>query len=262
MAESTGKHGTGILPVAEEPLGEPAVYGEDRVFAYLHRPATHPSHETAGRGWSALAEAGHPVITIPTAGPGDLGRVFLLAEIAVAVAGWGLQINPFDQPNVQQAKDATDTVLAGYEESGELPAKSPRRRRPPRCARCCWTPRRRTTWRSWPTCEPHATPSTSPPPSCASAIRDATRATTTFGYGPRFLHSTGQFHKGGPRTGRFLQLLHDGPARRRDPGRPLHLHDAQERPGDRRPGHPARAGPAGRARAAARAMTPWARCAP
>ena len=61
------------------------------------------------------------MITIPTTGPGDLGRVFLLAELAVAVAGWGLQINPFDQPNVQQAKDATNAVLEGFSESGELP---------------------------------------------------------------------------------------------------------------------------------------------
>ena len=69
----------------------------------------------------ALAHAGHPVITIPTRGPADLGRVFLLAELAVAVAGWGLEINPFDQPNVQQAKDATKHVLAGYEADHRLP---------------------------------------------------------------------------------------------------------------------------------------------
>ena len=81
--------------------------------------------------------------------------------------------------------------------------------------------------------------------------RRPTKATTTFGYGPRFLHSTGQFHKGGPKTGRFLQLLHDGPAGRRDPGQAIHVHHAQERPGDRRPGDAARARPARRARAPA-----------
>ena len=70
---------------------------------------------------SALAAAGHPLITIPHHGPADLGRVFLLAELAVAVAGWGLQINPFDQPNVQQAKDATKRVLGDYEAKHELP---------------------------------------------------------------------------------------------------------------------------------------------
>ena len=109
----------GILPVAEEPLGEPPVYGDDRVFAHLS-DAGHPQPEVQER-MDALAAAGHPVITIPTHGPGDLGRVFLLAELAVAVAGWGLQINPFDQPNVQQAKDATNAVLAGFAASGELP---------------------------------------------------------------------------------------------------------------------------------------------
>ena len=133
VAESTGKHGKGILPVADEPLGDPSVYGEDRVFAYVtDTGAADPDTEARV---DALAAAGHPVITIPTAGPGDLGRAFLLAELAVAVAGWGLQINPFDQPNVQQAKDATARVLAGYESSGELPAQaSASRRRAARAA--------------------------------------------------------------------------------------------------------------------------------
>ncbi len=86
-----------------------------------------------------------------------------------------------------------------------------------------------------------------------AVIRAATKATTTFGYGPRFLHSTGQFHKGGPKTGRFLQLIHDGPTDVEIPGgRAVHVHYAQERPGDRRPEHAARAGAAGRARTTAR----------
>ena len=119
VAESTGKQGRGILPVAEEPPGEPAAYANDRVFAHL-TDSTSPQPQTQDR-MEALAEAGHPVITIPTGGPADLGRVFLLAESFVAVAGWGLQINPFDQPDVQEAKDATNKVLAGFAESGELP---------------------------------------------------------------------------------------------------------------------------------------------
>jgi glucose-6-phosphate isomerase len=206
VAESTGKHGAGILPVAEEPLGEPSVYGEDRVFAYLpDRGAPDPALQARV---GALADAGHPVITIPTRGPGDLGRVFLLAEIAIAVAGWGLQINPFDQPNVQQAKDATKRVLAEYEARHELPeapdADEAALRRllgdasPP----------------DYVAIMGYVQPSAELDAAVAElrvTIRDATKATTTFGYGPRFLHSTGQFHKGGPRTGRFLQLLHDGP---------------------------------------------------
>ena len=198
----------------------------------------------------ALARRGHPLITIPTRGPADLGRVFLLAELAVAVAGWGLEINPFDQPNVQQAKDATKRVLADYEAEHELPAIADADDGGAARAACS-TRRRRTTSRSWPTASPRPS-STRPPRELREAIRDATQATTTFGYGPRFLHSTGQFHKGGPKTGRFLQLLHDGPERRRDPGRAVHVHDAQERAGDRRPEDAARARAAGRARAPAR----------
>ncbi len=216
VAESTGKHGTGILPVAEEPLGDAEDYGTDRVFAYLPDLRS-PDTETRARV-EALAQAGHPVIIIPTRGPADLGRIFMLAEIATAVAGWGLQINPFDQPNVQQAKDATNTVLAGYETDGELPER--------------------------PDADPHALRAlalggsppdyvaimayTCPTPELDAAIaelrvaiRDVTAVTTTFGYGPRFLHSTGQFHKGGPPTGRFLQLLHDGPEDVSIPGRPF-----------------------------------------
>jgi transaldolase / glucose-6-phosphate isomerase len=207
VAESTGKHGTGILPVAEEPLGDPGVYGEDRVFAYL--PDVGAADAELDARVRRLADAGHPLITIPTAGPGDLGRVFLLAELAVAVAGWGLEINPFDQPNVQQAKDATKRVLADYEARGALPeipdASVPALRSllleaaPPEYVAIM----------------AYAQPSDKLDSAVAElrvAIRGARRATTTFGYGPRFLHSTGQFHKGGPRTGRFLQLIHDGPA--------------------------------------------------
>ncbi len=209
VAESTGKHGTGILPVADEPLGTPGEYGEDRVFAHLPDPSG-PDPRTEER-LDALAAAGHPVITIPTAGPGDLGRVFMLAEIAVAAAGWGLQINPFDQPNVQQAKDATNAVLAELAKGGgDISAQAPPEASEPALAELVL--------------------GASPPGYVAimaytgfsaefdaaaaelrAAIRARTRATTTFGYGPRFLHSTGQFHKGGPPQGRFLQLLHDGP---------------------------------------------------
>jgi len=226
VAESTGKHATGILPVAEEPLGEPGVYGEDRVFAYLS-DVDEPDPALAA-SVRALADAGHPVITIPTRGPGDLGRVFLLSELAVAVAGWGLQINPFDQPNVQQAKDATKRVLAAYESTHKLPA-TPDATRP--------SPSDDAALRA-------LSGDASPPdyvaimgyvePSAGfdAAIADLRitirrgaagrggKATTTFGYGPRFLHSTGQFHKGGPKTGRFLQLLHDGPVDVDIPGAP------------------------------------------
>ncbi len=206
VAESTGKHGTGILPVAEEPLGAPGDYGEDRVFTHLPDPAA-PDPAAEAR-LDALAAAGHPVITIPTGGPLDLGRVFLLAELAVAVAGWGLQINPFDQPNVQQAKDATNRVLAGYEQSGELPEVAAAGEAELRELLLGAEPP------AYVSVMAYLQPSEDFDAAAAElreAVRAATRQTTTFGYGPRFLHSTGQFHKGGPKTGRFLQLLHDGP---------------------------------------------------
>ena len=158
------------------------------------------------------------MFTIPTAGPADLGRVFLLAELAVAVAGWGLQINPFDQPNVQQAKDATNRVLAGYEAEHELPEIADADDAALRALLGDAAPP------SYVAIMGYVQPS--PEFDAAAAelretIRAATRATTTFGYGPRFLHSTGQFHKGGPKTGRFLQLLHDGPEDVEIPGKPF-----------------------------------------
>lgn len=215
VAESTGKRGTGILPVAEEPLGEPSEYGEDRVFAYLC-DLDAPDPALRGRV-DALAEAGHPLLRVPTHGPRDLGRVFMLWEIAVAVAGWGLQINPFDQPNVQQAKDATKRVLAGYESTHQLPSEDGA-----------------DTGALKTLLDPAAPPSyvaimgyVQPSAEFDAAVarlrevlRDHGKATTTFGYGPRFLHSTGQFHKGGPKVGRFLQLLWDGPEDVAIPGAP------------------------------------------
>jgi transaldolase/glucose-6-phosphate isomerase len=215
VAESTGKHETGILPVAEEPLGDPAEYGEDRVFAYL--PDLHaPDAEVEGKV-RALADAGHPVITIPTGGPTDLGRVFLLFEIAVAVAGWGLEINPYDQPNVQQAKDATNRVLADFESRGELPVVADAEDAALHALLDDAGPPHYVAIMGY------LQPSADFDAAVAElrlAIRSATRATTTYGYGPRFLHSTGQFHKGGPKVGRFLQLVHDSPPDVTIPGAP------------------------------------------
>jgi transaldolase / glucose-6-phosphate isomerase len=213
FAESTGKQGTGILPVAEEPLLDPAAYGEDRVFAYL-QDAAEPEVE---QRLQALAAAGHPVFGIPTRGPLDLGRVFLFAEVAVAAAGWGLGINPFDQPNVQQAKDATNRVLAEYETSGKLEQPADAGVEQVRDLTLATAPPEYVALMAY--LQPSAELDLA-----AAELRETimrrTRATTTFGYGPRFLHSTGQFHKGGPPVGRFLQLLHETPPDVAIPGRP------------------------------------------
>jgi hypothetical protein len=205
IAESTGKEGKGILPVADEPLGEPGVYGDDRVFVYLRNVDEPDAGLDAAT--DALADAGHPVASLAVHGATDLGRIFFFAEFATAVAGWVLGINPFDQPNVQEAKDNTQKVLARYSEEGSLPevAESDenglsdllKQAEPPHYVAIMG----------------YVQPSERFDSAIAglrTTIRDATKATTTFGYGPRFLHSTGQFHKGGPKTGLFVQLVHDG----------------------------------------------------
>jgi glucose-6-phosphate isomerase len=201
VAESTGKHGRGVLPVADEPLGAAEEYGDDRVFVHLR-----------GDGDAPL-ETGHPVVSVPVRGPEDLGRIFFFAEFATAVAGWSLALNPFDQPNVQEAKDNTSRALdEGAEEPFAEPADALRTlldgAAPP----------------AYVAIMAYAPPSPELDAAAAelrAAIRAATKATTTFGYGPRFLHSTGQYHKGGAPTGRFLQLVSDAAQDTPVPGKPF-----------------------------------------
>jgi len=215
VAESTGKHGRGILPVADEPLGTRGVFGDDRVFAYL--PDAGSPEPGLDDAMKALAREGHPVITVPTQGPADLGRVFLLWEIAVAAAGWRLQINPFDQPNVQLAKDATKRVLGEFEHRRELPAA------PEASIDDLQTLLDGAAPPEYVAIMGYMQPSEELDAAVAAlrqVIRARGRATTTFGYGPRFLHSTGQLHKGGAPTGRFLQLLHDAAEDVSIPGAP------------------------------------------
>ncbi len=199
IAESTGKHGKGILPVADEPLGAPDAYGSDRTILYLrHEEAPEERHV---EGVDALRAADHPVIIRGIDGPTDLGRIFFVAEFAVAVAGWVLGINPFDQPNVQEAKDSTSRVLeAGTADQPDADDDALRGlleglSDPGYLAILGYVA---------PSADFDAAVT-----ELRAAVRDATRATTTFGYGPRYLHSTGQLHKGGAETGRFLQLIHD-----------------------------------------------------
>ncbi|MFL5780405.1 MAG: bifunctional transaldolase/phosoglucose isomerase [Thermoleophilaceae bacterium] len=205
IAESTGKEGKGILPVAGEPLGEPDTYGDDRVFVHLQQsdaPETGFASEM-----TELAKAGHPVFTLDVAGPEDLGRIFFFAEFATAVAGWVLGINPFDQPNVQEAKDNTAKVLEQWSAEGELPDE------PGADDEGLRTLLQQAEPPHYVAIMGYVQPSERfdrAVDGLRTAIRDATKATTTFGYGPRFLHSTGQLHKGGPKTGVFLQLVHDG----------------------------------------------------
>jgi transaldolase / glucose-6-phosphate isomerase len=199
VAESTGKQGRGIVPVVDEPLSDSVdVYGNDRVFAYRRNP--HEPEEQLDAAIEQLAAAGHPTITLPVHGAADLGRVFFLTEFAVAVAGWALEINPFDQPNVQEAKDNTKRVL----ESGSVPSLAPASDAELRALLADARPPHYVAILGY---LPPSDSVDSAVSGLREAIRAATGAATTFGYGPRYLHSTGQLHKGGPKTGRFLQLV-------------------------------------------------------
>jgi glucose-6-phosphate isomerase len=200
VAESTGKRGRGILPVADEPLGDPEVYGSDRVFAYL-RNGDQPE-ERLDAAVKQLAAAGHPTITLDTSGPVDLGRIFFLSEFAVAVSGWVLEINPFDQPNVQEAKDKTNEVLA----SGSIPEIVPAGDEQLRALLADARPPHYVAVLGY---LPYSEQTDQAIAELRTAIRAATGVAVTFGYGPRFQHSTGQEHKGGAPNGRFLQLVND-----------------------------------------------------
>jgi glucose-6-phosphate isomerase/transaldolase/glucose-6-phosphate isomerase len=204
VAESTGKQGKGVLPVADEPIGPPEVYGDDRLFAYL-RNADEPDEELDAK-MDALAKAGQPVLTLSVHGATDLGRIFFFAEFAVAVGGWAIGINPFDQPNVQEAKDNTDKVLAGYEAEGHLPEVADADDDALRALLADAGPPHYVAVLGY--LEPSARFDRAVV-RLREALRAKTGAAVTFGYGPRFQHSTGQMHKGGPPVGRFLQLVHD-----------------------------------------------------
>jgi glucose-6-phosphate isomerase/transaldolase/glucose-6-phosphate isomerase len=203
LAESTGKDGKGIVPVEGEPLGKPDAYGQDRVFVHIRL-----DREPDDAGVRALEKAGHPVVTLTLRDKLDLGGEFLRWELATAVAGSIIGIDAFDQPNVQESKDNTKKVLTRFKTSGKLPSAetvevgeaAARVRelvggaKPPLYfALMSYSERTRTSERAL--------------ADIRAAIRDARHVATTAGYGPRFLHSTGQLHKGGPREGLFLQLV-------------------------------------------------------
>ncbi|MGI9098271.1 MAG: bifunctional transaldolase/phosoglucose isomerase [Solirubrobacteraceae bacterium] len=215
VAESLGKHGKGIVPVTDEPVAAPEVYGEDRVFSYL-RDSDDPS-ERLDDAIRALAADDQPTVTLSAGGPEDLGRIFFFAEFATAVAGWALGINPFDQPDVQVAKDTTARILADIAAGGELPEPEQAGDDDLRALLGAAGPPDYVAILGFMGPDEEVDAAVA---ELRSAIRDATDAATTFGYGPRYLHSTGQLHKGGPPSGRFLVLVHDGAEDVPIPGRP------------------------------------------
>jgi transaldolase / glucose-6-phosphate isomerase len=230
LAESTGKNGHGLVPVDRESFGDPETYGEDRVFVYLRLESTPDAHQDAAI--KNLEGAGQPVVTISVTDVYSLGQEFFRWEIATAVAGSIIGINPFDQPDVEASKIATKTLTEEYERSGSLPAETPmfeaegvklfaddrnaealnaaignrslisylkahldRLQPGDYFALLAYIEmndqhERKLQW-------------------ARHMVRDAKRVATCLGFGPRFLHSTGQAYKGGPNTGVFLQITCD-----------------------------------------------------
>lgn len=220
IAESTGKDGKGILPVVGEALGTPEVYSDDRIFAYM-KLAGDDTYDTQ---IDALKAAGYPVITLHLDDLYDLGGQFFLWEMATAVAGHRLGIHPFNQPNVEAAKNSARAKIKEYEETGkleELPVAlsedgikvygdvvtdSP--------AEALKTFLDRATNGSYISLHAYVKPdeaTTEALQALQTKLRNTTHMATTVGYGPRFLHSTGQLHKGDAGRGLFIQFMADMP---------------------------------------------------
>ncbi len=232
IAESTGKQDRGIVPVDDEPATLLANYGADRAFCYVRlTDGPDPAQDTRA---AELRQAGHPVIVVPVAQRANLGAEFFRWEIATAVAGAVLGINPFDQPDVEAAKIAARSVTAQYEATGSLPSETPRASQD---GLTLYVPESYA-----PRLAPGAAPATllgwlaahlatlGPGDYFAinaflemnaghqerlqrirARVLSHKKVATTLGYGPRFLHSTGQLHKGGPNRGVFLQLAGGDP---------------------------------------------------
>jgi transaldolase/glucose-6-phosphate isomerase len=225
IAESTGKEGKGIVPVAGEPLGAPQAYGGDRLFVSV---AVEGAGSEAESRLKELEAAGHPVVRRTLTDLYDLGEEFFLWEFATAFAGWRLGINPFDQPNVQESKDATKELLEAFGREGKLQEQSILVADGGLTAyadsEVAGRPRPSTVGDALKTLLAAVKPGDyvalldyfeeTPEherllAELRATLRDATRCAVTTGYGPRFLHSTGQLHKGGPDTGVFIQLTAD-----------------------------------------------------
>ena len=221
VAESTGKNRTGVIPIAGEPVGQPAVYGDDRLFVDV-------------RG--IMSAALRPAVTFAWKDPYAVGGEFVRWEIATAIAGAFLNINPFDEPNVQQAKDATNKLLDEFKSSGGL--SEPTAEITLSGASLMSSRRARTLLNGG---DPtrlltllkagdyfaqlaYVSPASDLLPELErlrAAVRDRLKVATSLGIGPRYLHSTGQLHKGGPNTGVFLLITTGGTGDASIPGQPF-----------------------------------------
>ena len=217
LAESTGKEGTGLIPVANEPIVSPTSYGTDRLFVYL-RLKGDQNRQLDGQ-IAGLARQGHPILTLTLQDRYDLAAEFFRWEVATALAGHLLEIHPFDQPNVQESKDNTARVLETIQSTGRLPIQTTAT-----VGQASTQLKRQCRPGTYVAILAYTTPSSK----MEQAIRSLRRAlvshhhvTTTAGYGPRYLHSTGQLHKGGPKSGLFLQLVDPMIPDLRIPGKPF-----------------------------------------
>lgn len=240
VAESTGKNGHAIIPVDLEPLAAPAAYGDDRLFAYV-RLASEPD-AAQDAAVDALEAAGHPVVRLAMPSKADLGAEFFRWEIATAVAGAVMGIHPFDQPDVEASKVATRALTSAYEESGSLPSEAPvfvdgniaLFADPAHAEVVAAAAGSQPTLASWLGAHlatakrgdyiallAYLERSESHQRAIADMRRrifERTKLATCVGFGPRFLHSTGQAYKGGPNSGVFVQLTCDDAADLAVPG--------------------------------------------
>ena len=240
IAESTGKQGKGIIPVEGEPLASPGLYGHDRVFAYLRLDGD--SNAALDDGVARLEQAGQPVVRVAVANRAQIGQEFFRWEVATAMAGVILNINPFDQPDVEASKVKTRNLMEVVEARGALPPETPlfeeagikvfadenngkilkqagdgaslasslrahlaRAHDGDYCALLAYVARDEANGEAL--------------QDIRTVIRDSKRVATCVGFGPRFLHSTGQAYKGGPNSGIFLQITADHPIDMPVPGR-------------------------------------------
>ena len=203
LAESTSKEGTGLIPIAQEPVLRPRAYGTDRFFVYLKLKGD--KIQTLDQAVQELIKAEQPVFQFDLPDRYDVGAEFFRWEFATAIAGHVLGIHPFDQPNVQERKDNTNRVLETFQSTGRLPEQASSQ--PKEAAQNLSRLLQPGTYLS---VLRYTTPSC-PLEAAVGRLRRALmskhRVATTFGYGPRYLHSTGQLHKGGPNTGIFLELV-------------------------------------------------------
>ncbi len=223
LAESTGKDGRGLVPILDEPLGAPEIYGHDRLFVHVSLAGVRDQQQLDRL--AALEKAGHPVVKIGLEDPYDLGAEFVRWEVATATAGAILGVNPFDEPNVTESKHNTRELLERWGDEGSLGEQAPVAEEGELAA---WAAR--------------VSSADASPSALLEALwdglsagdyfallayvqqtdarqqrlqrlrllaRERGRVATTLGYGPRYLHSTGQLHKGGPDTGAYLVLTAD-----------------------------------------------------